>query len=179
MLSTALNKLLSNFVNHSFPFIFRQTNLTPNQHKMKKLLTIIAVSAICLAANTGAMAQPENTNFVHVSKLKILWPEGGSAKERDSLIAIYNDNVIKKNTYILSHREYTHFFTADSKDYMVIEEFKNFAAWEASNKMFEELEKAAWPDEKKRKEFFAMMDKYFEKWHGDALYTTNPKLNKN
>ena len=48
-----------------------------------------------------------------------------------------------------------------------------------ANRILEDLEKAAFPDEKKRKEYFAAMDKYFEKWHGDALFTTNPKLNKN
>ena len=146
---------------------------------MKKLFTVVAAAVICLSANTGVVAQPENTNFVHVTHIKTIWPEGGSAKERDSLVAIYTENVIKKNANILSHREYQHFFTSDSKDYMIIEEYKNFAAWEASNKMTEELEKAAFPDEKKRKEYFAAMDKYFEKWHGDALFTTNPKLNKN
>jgi hypothetical protein len=146
---------------------------------MKKLFIAIAVLAISLSANTGAVAQTDNTNFVHFTKLRILWPEDGSMKERDSLIAIYNDNVIKKNALILSHREYTHYFTGDSKDYMIIQEYKDFAAWEASNKMTEDLEKAAFPDEAKRKAFFAMLDKYFEKWHGDALYRTNPKVNKN
>lgn len=146
---------------------------------MKKLFSACALIAICVSMHLPSVAQTDNSNFVHVTRLKTLWPEGGSAKERDSLVAIYNDNVIKKNTYILSHREYQHFFTSDSKDYMIIEEYKDFAAWEAGNKMMEELEKAAWPDETKRKAFMALLDKYFERWHGDALFRTNPKLNKN
>jgi hypothetical protein len=42
----------------------------------------------------------------------------------------------------------------------------------------DELEKQAWPDKKKRDEFFALIDKYFENWHGDELYRINPKLSK-
>jgi hypothetical protein len=125
-------------------------------------------------------AQPgtENLIAVNVQMLKTKWPEGGTLKARDSLIAIYNERVTKKNEYILSHKEYSHWFTANNRDYMVIEEYKNFEAMTKSFELNIELENKAWPDEKKRKEFLDAIGAYFEDWHGDALYRTNPLLTK-
>ncbi|HEX5002553.1 MAG TPA: hypothetical protein VFW78_08645 [Bacteroidia bacterium] len=146
---------------------------------MKKLITGCALLIFCAVSSGSAQTMYENLHFVTFTKLKMVWPENGSMNERDSLIAIYTENVIKKNTYILSHREYSHFFTTDNKDYIIIEEFKDYAAWEASNKMNDELEAKAFGDKDKRKAFMDAMNRYFENWHGDALYHTNPKVNKN
>jgi hypothetical protein len=89
--------------------------------------------------------------------------------QRDSLVAIYNANVTNKNDKILSHREYDHYFTASSSDYMIVEEYKDMAGMEEAFKMNDELEKKAWPDERKRKAFMDTMGAYFETWHGDDL----------
>ena len=147
---------------------------------MKKTLNKLALVAIILGLMpVAASAQMENQNVVNLQRLKTKWPEKGSAQIRDSLIAIYNDNVIKKNDKILSHREYSHFFTSDNKDYIIMEEYKNMATMEEAWKMNTELEKKAWPDEKKRKDLMDAMGAYFEDWHGDAIFHTNPKLSKN
>lgn len=146
---------------------------------MKKLVLGAFAALILLSGLQTVSAQQSETNLVHITKLKSLRVENGSPRERDSLIAIYNENVIKKNKYILSHREYSHFFTGDSQDYLIVEEFKDFDSWKLSNEMMEELEKAAWPDEEKREAFMNAMNKYFENWHGDMLMNYNPKLSKN
>ena len=127
-------------------------------------------------AETSAQPGTENYTTVNVQSLKTKWPEKGSVKQRDSLVAIYNDNVIKKNEFIMRHQELTHWFTASNKDYIVIEEYKSFDAMTKSFDQNTELEKKAWPDEKKRKEFMDAMNAYFEDWHGDALYHCNPVL---
>lgn len=147
---------------------------------MKKTLLKLIVAAVMVSLMpNAASAQNENLNTVNVQRLKTKWPEKGSMQTRDSLIAIYNDNVVKKNDKILSHREYSHWFTSDSKDYMIVEEYKNFDTMEEAFKMSTELEKKAWPDEKKRKEFMDSMNAYFEDWHGDSVFRINPKLSKN
>ncbi|MFI5218977.1 MAG: hypothetical protein ACHQNT_05755 [Bacteroidia bacterium] len=147
---------------------------------MKKTIIsmMVAIAILFMYADTSAQPGTENYTTVNVQMLKTKWPEKGTLKSRDSLVAIYNDNVIKKNEYIMNHREYSHWFTANNKDYMVIEEYKNFDAMEKSFEMNTELEKKAWPDEKKRKEFMDAMNAYFEDWHGDALYRSNPVLSK-
>ena len=60
-----------------------------------------------------------------------------------------------------------------------MEEYKDMASMEKAAIRYEELEKLAWPDEAQRKAFLAGMNAYFEMWHGDAIYSTNPKLSKN
>ena len=147
---------------------------------MKKTINSLMIAAGCcfIAAQSSAQPGTENYLTVNVQMLKTKNPEKGTIKQRDSLVAIYNNNVTKKNDKILTHREYSHWFTANNHDYMVIEEYKDFASMEEAFKLTDELEKKAWPDEKKRKEFMDAMNAYFEDWHGDALYRINPVLSK-
>ncbi|MEO6133062.1 MAG: hypothetical protein ABIQ02_14540 [Saprospiraceae bacterium] len=145
----------------------------------KTIVSLVIIAAIVVTVSTGANAQASTSNLVNITSLKTKSPDKGSPGARDSLIAIYNSKVIDKNTYILSHREYTHYFTASNSDYLVVEEYKDMAGMEASFEMNTELEKKAWPDAMKRKEFMDAMGAYFETWHGDALYHMNPKLSKN
>lgn len=147
---------------------------------MKKTITSMRLAAAAIFMYAASSAQPgtENYTTVNVQMLKTKWPEKGTIKERDSLVSIYNDNVIRKNEFVLSHSEYSHWFTANNKDYMVVEEYKDFDSMKKSFDLNTELEKKAWPDEKKRKEFMDAMNAYFEDWHGDALYRSNPKLSK-
>lgn len=147
---------------------------------MKRLTFLMLLMAfVYLFAPGITFAQDPTTTVVNVQKLKTKWPDNGSASTRDSLIAIYNANVVNKNEHILSHREYGHFFTGDNHDYLVIEEYKDLAGMEAAFLRTTELENQAWPDKMKREAFFDSLEAYFENWHGDALYRLNPKLSKN
>ena len=124
-------------------------------------------------------SQAPTGNVVNVQTHKMKRPENGSVEARDSLLAIYFNMVVKKNEFILSHREYRHMFTASNNDYLVITEYKDLASMEKAFERTDALEKEAWPDEAKAKAYFDALGAYFENWHGDALYTTNEALNKN
>ncbi|HJW28809.1 MAG TPA: hypothetical protein VJ508_06105 [Saprospiraceae bacterium] len=146
---------------------------------MKKLFySMMVMSLIVLFTYTGE-AQANIGNIAGVTYLKGKHPEGGTAAKRDSLIAIFNANVTNKNEYILSHREYRHYYTPSSTDYMIIEEYKDLASMEKANQRNDELIEAAWPDKAKRDVFMDAMNAYWENWHGDAIYTINTKLSKN
>jgi len=145
----------------------------------RTIVSLMVVMAIILSTSAGVYAQASGERVVNVTNLKTVWPEKGTQSARDSLVAIYNANVTSKNDKILSHREYWHYYTASNKDYLIVEEYADLASMEAAGKMDDELIKKAWPDEAKRKAFFDAMESYFEDWHGDALYHTNPKLSKN
>jgi len=145
----------------------------------RTIVSLMVVMAIILSTSAGVYAQASGERVVNVTSFKTKWPEKGSQSARDSLVAIYNTNVTNKNDKILSHREYWHYYTASNKDYLIVEEYADLASMEAAGKMDDELIKKAWPDEAKRKAFFDAMEAYFEDWHGDALYHTNPKLSKN
>jgi len=147
---------------------------------MKKLfISVIMVTVIMICSSPEIWAQAPTGNVAGFSYLKMKQVEGGSTTKRDSLIAIYNANVTNKNEFILSHREYRHFYTANSTDYVIVEEYKDLASMEKSGPRNTELEEAAWPDKMKRKEFLDAMNAYFENWHGDAIFSTNTKLSNN
>jgi hypothetical protein len=146
----------------------------------KSLYSLVMILALMTFIPLAGNSQQANLgNIANVQQLKMKWPENGSMAARDSLLAIYNEMVVKKNEYVLSHREYRHLYTVSNKDYFVIEEYADLASMQKANAMIAELEKKAWPDDAKRKEFLDALDAYFEDWHGDALYSTNPKLSKN
>jgi hypothetical protein len=138
----------------------------------------LLAAAILLSCCLPAHAQDNNFNVVAITKLKMKMVEGGSRAERDSLIAIYVDKVIKKNSFILSHMECSHWFTDDNTDYIVIEEYKTFDDMTAANEMSIKLEDEAWPDEKQRDAFLDAMNAYFEDWHGDMLMRKYPGTSK-
>jgi len=56
--------------------------------------------------------------------------------------------------------------------------YSSLADLEKTGEATQALIKAHWPDEAKRKDFFEKLDKYFENWHGDALYRNVPVLRK-
>jgi len=147
---------------------------------MKKFfISQIMILCFIICNSPEIWAQMPAGNVVGVTYLKMKSVEGGSWAKRDSLLAIYNTNVTNKNEYVLSHREYRHFYTANSTDYMIIEEYKDLASMEKAGDMTTQLEEKAWPDKMKRQEFLDAMNAYFENWHGDGLFTTNTKLSKN
>lgn len=145
---------------------------------MKKQILRLFTIVTLIVTPAVVFAQATDQHMVNVQKWRTKYNPNGTVRERDSLVAIYVDNVVKKNDKILSHREYAHWFTEDNRDYIIIDEFKDYAAMEEANKLYDELEKKAWPDEKKRKDYFAALDAYFENWHGDGLYRMNPALSK-
>jgi hypothetical protein len=134
---------------------------------------------IMICFSSEVWAQAPTGNVAGVTYLKMKHVDGGSGIKRDSLISIYNANVTNKNEYVLSHREYRHFYTANNTDYMIVEEYKDLASMEKASEMTTKLEEKAWPDKMKREEFLKGMNAYFEDWHGDGIFTTNTKLSKN
>ena len=142
-------------------------------------LTLFMMAALLFIAPDAILAQRPMDHVVNVTTLKSKWPEKGTLSERDSLVGIYNALVINKNEFILSHREYRHYYTPSSSDYMILEEYADLTSMEKAGDMMADLEKAAWPDEAQRKAFMDRMNSYFENWHGDAIYSMNPKLSKN
>ncbi len=140
---------------------------------------MIVVATIMICMTSAMQAQAPIGNIAEFTYLKMKHVDGGSAVKRDSLLAIYNTNVTDKNEYILSHHEYRHYYTPNSTDYVMIDEYKDLASMEKANEMISQLEEKAWPDKMKREAFMDAMNAYFENWHGDGIFTTNPKLSKN
>ena len=100
--------------------------------------------------------------------------------ERSALMALlkeYHSKVTMKNEFVKSERNMYHFWTEDSREVVTITEFANWGAIEKAGDRDEELEKAAWPDERQRSEIMKKMRGYFTH-HKDALYNGMQELTK-
>ncbi len=106
------------------------------------------------------------------------YPSDGKESEFTELANEYNMNVTLKNSLVKGYYPSRHLWGADSRDYIEAFAFASMSDMEKSIDEDERLEKAHWPDEAKRKEFFAKFNKYFEAWHSDALYRDVPELRK-
>lgn len=140
------------------------------------LFCFVALALLLPTPDAQLYAQDEGHVYL-VTTYKTAMPEGGSMRERDSLLALAFDWSVKKNDKILSERELVHWFTNDSQEWIVITELKDWADIEAAGKMDEELMKKAIPDDKKRREFNQRLAKYFPT-HSDKIMREMPKLRK-
>jgi hypothetical protein len=106
------------------------------------------------------------------------FPADAKTGEFTELINEYNQHVTLKNPLLKGYYPSRHQWGADSRDYIEAYVYSSLSDMEKAVDENDKLVKAHWPDEAKRKEFFAKLDKYFENWHGDALYHHVPELRK-
>ena len=115
-------------------------------------------------------AQDENRHYFVATTYERVFPEGGSQAELDSLGHFFNENAIKKNEFILSEQVLRHAWGHNSTDFVVIQEFKNWADIEKSGNRNVELIKEAIPDDKERQKYYMEFGKYFGNKHSDEIY---------
>jgi hypothetical protein len=114
----------------------------------------------------------------YVRTTHLSFPEDGKQSEIMAMMKEYNDEVIQKNSLLKGYYPSRHAWGADSRQFIEAFVYASLADMDKANDNTEALVKAHWPDEKKRKEFFDKMEKYFERWHGDAVYRNVPELRK-
>lgn len=93
----------------------------------------------------------------------------------------YNDfakNIIHKNPLVKAYYPHRHLWGSDSRDFIEVFVFDSLADLEKSTDKNNELIKAAWPDEAKRKAFFDDMNKLFTGKHADYIFQSVPELSK-
>jgi hypothetical protein len=143
---------------------------------MKALFLLCAV-IFCASFVAGTALAQEEPHLFTLTTWETTFPEGGSVAERDSLLNILFEATTKKNDKIVSSQEFVHYYTADSREYIVLQEYRTWADIEAADKMNDELFRKAFPDQAKRQEFNRKLRKYFAS-HGDRILTGRPKLSK-
>ncbi|NNC49887.1 MAG: hypothetical protein HKO01_05070 [Flaviramulus sp.] len=138
----------------------------------KQFFTAI-VLALLLFSSTTILAQdaPERPAFVTVTTNH--WnmdKENFKMSEWKAAEKEYLEKVTMKNEFILSSAFYLHNMTADNTEFLTVQ---TFASWEDIGKFgarSAELEKAAWPDEAKRKAFLKNLNSYYSNEHSDEIY---------
>ncbi len=135
---------------------------------MKKA-SIVFLLTVALAFSGMLYAQEEEPHVFTVTTWEYISLEDGSEAERDSLVAIWVENAVTKNEFIVNEIRMTHMYGANSSDYVVITEYKNFADIGKAGSRNTELMREFMPDDEARAEYFSAVFKYFGN-HSDEIY---------
>lgn len=106
------------------------------------------------------------------------FPKDGTQKEFDELRNKYLEAVTFKNDFIKAYYPNIHAWGANKTEFTEVFVVESLADLEKSMDKNEELFKATWKDETKRKDFDKKMSKYFNGVHGDYIYRLVPELTK-
>jgi hypothetical protein len=138
---------------------------------MKHSLRFFTISLfIVVTFNINLLAQDNNGHVFTVTTFQINNPEDGSIAEFDSLNQLYTDKVIKKNEKIISQVNLRHFWGSDSRQFVIITEYKNMDDMLAANEVNNKLLIEGWPDKEERNKYNKAGSKYFG-YHSDEIYT--------
>jgi len=148
--------------------------------KTNRYFKVLAMSIAVLTFNFSVLSQTKKEDekvYITITKMhKNLNLKNPSIDKWKAGEKEYLDKVIKKNEFILSREVCTHYLTDDSSEMLFVQTFKTWEDIEKAGKRSSELEKAAWPDEKKRDAFFKDLDQYYDKKHSDEIYVSIPGM---
>jgi len=139
---------------------------------MMKNASIGFLLTVALAFSGMLYAQEEEPHVFTIVTWESVSPEGGSNAERDSLAAIWVENAVEKNEFIVNQIIMTHMWGSNSSDYVIITEHKTFGDIEKAQSRNNELFREFMPDDKARTEHFDALFKYFG-GHSDEIFQGN------
>ena len=128
--------------------------------------------------NTKVFPADTAMHIYYVRTTHRAFPADAKPGEYMQLMTEYNQHVIQKNNLVKGYYPSRHFWGADSREFIEAFVYSSLADMEKAAAATDALEKAHWPDEAKRKDFFNKLDRYFENWHGDEIYRNVPVLRK-
>jgi len=139
---------------------------------MKKstyFLSAIAVAMFWICSIPGLQAQT-NTDHQFTIQTRYMIPMSPAERtELGGLLKEYFDKVTSKNEFILHQWNMNHHYTDDSREFLTINEYANWDDIVKAADHNAELEKIAWPDEKKLGEFMKKMASFFT-YHKDGIF---------
>jgi hypothetical protein len=145
--------------------------------KTTRIITSIIV-IILLIPCLGFAQDDEKPNIV----VGVTWThehkEGITVTDLDSIWALFNKNVTEKNKYITMEFCVSHWYGANSSDFLVITEY-NGSGLDIIDKAFEEntrLYKEWKKDKEDRKAFNNLFFEHFKPNHSDEIYTVFSKF---
>lgn len=132
----------------------------------------MAITVMLLFGTTFSYSQEEKQpEFMSVTTMH--WNMDKEDYSLDKWKAIekeFMEKVTKKNEHVMSASFYIHLMTADSRELLYVQSYKDWEAMGKAGKRNVELTKEAWPDEKIRKEFLKERDSYYADFHSDEIY---------
>jgi hypothetical protein len=134
------------------------------------------IYSILPGTKTLAATAPESIYYIRTSHR--LFPEDGTPEEYKALNDEMVNNITLKNPLLKGYYPSRHLWGADGREVVQTFVYSSLADMEKTEQEQEKLIKAYWPDETKRKDFFAKLNKYAGNWHGDEIFRHVPELRK-
>lgn len=142
------------------------------------LLTFVGIMLFCMSNISKSFAQAPSSHIFHVNTWYMIPGQDSIVKaERDVILKEYHTKVTMKNEFVLHSSSMTHFFTDDSREYLIVTEYASMGDMEKAFDRDSELERQAWPDVKQRMDYIKKMNSYFS-YHKDAIFHSIPSLSK-
>ena len=141
----------------------------------KKLFVLITALILCFNLSFSQEEEQQGPQFVTVTTMH--WNmdnEDFSMKDWKAMEKAYMDNVTKKNEYVVAASFYMHRYTESNKELLYVRAYNSWEDIEKAQKRAGELEKAAWPNEEERNNYFKDRDSYYDGYHSDEIYATMP-----
>ncbi len=140
---------------------------------MKTARIIIFFAIVLFSMNQVALAQEEQKRPAYVVVTTMHWNMDMEDFDMDTWKAVEKerlDKVVRKNEHIMNSHIFLHRFTPDNTELLLVQTYENWNDIHDAAARSSELAKEAWPDQKKRNEFFDKYMSYYSPNHSDEIY---------
>jgi predicted transposase YbfD/YdcC len=136
---------------------------------MKKGLFTLLFLFFFVSVSEFSFSQVEG-NVFHVQTLKFQMPQGGTWAEFDSLTTLMTQKITSQQNKIVSQRILRHLWGSDSRQLIVITEYRNIEDLVTQDPQGETLFAAAFSTDASQKAFNNAYNKYWNSEHSDEIY---------
>ena len=140
--------------------------------KLLMFLFMFSLCGVAMSQEEAEQSQDQAFEPVYITMTTTHWSDDPDADFSDWLETEkkYFENVTSKNDLILSSGVYTHYFTADNSEVVLVNVYRTWEDIEKANEVNQDLIEKAWPDEDERQAFFDKQSGYYKADHNDEIY---------
>ncbi|MBT8295346.1 MAG: hypothetical protein KJO51_02940 [Gramella sp.] len=140
--------------------------------KLMILVFMLSLYGVGISQEEGDQTQQQEYQPVYITMTTTHWSDDPEVDFSDWLDTEkeYFNKVTSKNDLILNSGVYTHYFTPDNSEVVLVNVYRNWADIEKADEKNQELIEAGWTDEAARKEFFDKQSSYYSPQHKDEIY---------
>ncbi|TBW27372.1 hypothetical protein [Gramella sp. KN1008] len=133
---------------------------------------IISLFGVVNAQEENQQSQEEAYEPVYITMTTNHWSGDPDTDFSDWLETEkkYFENITMKNDLILNSGVYTHYFTADNSEIVLVNVYRTWADIEKAGEINQKLIEEAWPNEEERRAFFDKQSSYYAPHHNDEIY---------
>lgn len=140
--------------------------------KLLVFVFVLSLTGVAMSQEETQQSQDQPYEPVYITMTTTHWSNDPDTDFSDWLETEkeYFDKVTSKNDLILSSGVYTHYFTADNSEVVLVNVYKSWGDIEKANEVNQELIEKAWPNEDERQAFFEKQSSFYEPTHNDEIY---------